>query len=269
MENKNNREWSCKDDVKLNFTIGCSNGCLYCYAKAGYVKNGWYARHGYLPCEWSNERIRFEVLRQPIPKKLHGKEAMFPTTHDITPFNLNHSLFMMKKAFDADMILTVVSKPRFNCIKTICNEFENYKSNIIFKFTIGSTDSNILKFWEPNASNFDERLKSLKYVFEKGFKTSVSCEPLLDKNVDDIIEKLQPFTTETIWLGKMNKATKQLLSRNGYKKHINIETDEILKRADELLLWQSDDNFWKNIYQLYKDNDKIKWKGDLKKTLGI
>ncbi len=62
----------------------------------------------------------------------------------------------------------------------------------------------MLKFWEPNAPSFEERLRSLKYAYDKGYKTSISIEPFLDKDPYVLVEKLMPFTSKSIWIGKMN-----------------------------------------------------------------
>jgi len=48
-----------------------------------------------------------------------------------------------------------------------------------------------------------DRLQSLELAFRKGFKTSVSIEPFLDKNPLPLIMTVAPHSS-TIWLGKMN-----------------------------------------------------------------
>jgi DNA repair photolyase len=129
--------------------------------------------------------------------------------------------------------VTIVTKPHLDCVKAICAEFPDYKDKILFRFTIGSSDSNTLKFWEPNAPDFAERLESLKYAFSEGYQTSVSCEPMLDDNIGDVIDQVSPFVSDSFWLGKAN----QLRSRLAF----NGENDPITRRrADQLIEWQSD-----------------------------
>ena len=143
----------------------------------------------------------------------------------------------------------------------VINQFPNYKNQILFRFTIGSSDSAVLKFWEPNAPDFEERLAALKYAFDMGYKTSVSCEPMLDGNIDDLISKVSPYVTDSIWLGKMNHLNTRL-SINGFK------DQEILIRSKELMDTQTDDKIWR-IYNRYKDNPQIKWKESIKKVVGL
>ena len=140
-------------------------------------------------------------------------------------------------------------------------EFPDYKDKILFRFTIGSSDSNTLKFWEPNAPDFAERLESLKYAFSEGYQTSVSCEPMLADNIGDVIDQVSPFVTDSIWLGKMNQLSTRL-SLNGEKDALTIQ------KATQLEQWQSDGNI-KQLYSQYKDNPLIRWKDSIKKVVGI
>jgi len=154
-----------------------------------------------------------------------------------------------------------VSKPHLDCIKALCAEFGWYKDKILFRFTIGSKDSNTLLCWEPNAPDFAERLESLKYAFSEGYQTSVSCEPMLDDNIGDVIGQVSPFVTDSIWLGKMNHLRGRLA--------LNGETDPVtMQKAEQLITWQSDENI-KQLYSRYKNNPLVKWKDSVKKVLGL
>jgi len=47
-------------------------------------------------------------------------------------------------------------------------------------------------------------LAGLQLAFYKGYKTSVSLEPFLDKDPIPLIIKVAPYITDTIWVGKLN-----------------------------------------------------------------
>jgi len=134
-------------------------------------------------------------------------------------------------------------------ITRICEKYSEYKSKILFRFTIGSTSSEILKFWEPNAPNYEERKQCLIYAFDNGFSTSVSCEPMLDLNVEKLVEELQHYVTDSIWIGKVNFLLKRL-------------------KTNGLVSSQSDENI-KLIYSQLSTNNKIKWKESIKKVIGL
>jgi len=40
-----------------------------------------------------------------------------------------------------------------------------------------------LKYWKPNAPDYKERLKALKYAHKKGYRTFVSLEPGMFRTV--------------------------------------------------------------------------------------
>ncbi|MCP3685921.1 MAG: hypothetical protein GY861_25015 [bacterium] len=118
-----------------------------------------------------------------------------------------------------------------------------------------------MKFWEPNAPDFSERLECLRIAHEYGFQTSVSCEPMLDNDVEQLVELVAPFITDSIWIGKANL----LLTRLKINGVLDAET---LAKANQLLEWQSDANILA-LYDKLKDNPQIKWKESIKEVVGI
>lgn len=110
----------------------------------------------------------------------------------------------MGKLLESNNNVLVTTKPCFSIIREIDNRFSKYKKSLQFRFTITSIDNNLLRFWEPNAPLFEERLESLRYAFDKKYKTSVSIEPFLDRKPQILINMIEPFCTESIWIGKMN-----------------------------------------------------------------
>jgi DNA repair photolyase len=239
-------EWSVKT---INFIAGCKNNCRYCYAKSMGIR---YKRN--TAGNWSTEVVRSNELTKRIPK--FSGPVMFPSTHDITPEHLTESITMLGNILKSGNSVLIVSKPNLECITKICETFSENKAEILFRFTIGSSDSNVLKFWEPNASSFEERLECLKLSYEMGYQTSVSCEPLLDKNVDELINQLSHYVTDTIWIGKPNL----LLSRTRVNGFGDSET---IEKCNDLMRWMTDPKFLYNLYSKYKDNSMIRWKHSL------
>ena len=233
-------------DKTINFITGCIHDCFYCYGKS----NGGRFKK-FTPDEWKNEKVRQHDLNKRIPK--YNGVVMFPSSHDITPEHLSESITMLDHILKSGNSVLVVSKPHIECIKKICDTFTEYKDKIKFRFTIGSTNSNILKYWEPFAPDFNERLACLQLCHGLGFQTSVSCEPLLQKNVDDIINQLSPYVTDTIWIGKPN----QLLARTKMNGHGDPET---IQKCNDLMSWIDDPKFIMDLYTRYKDNPMIRWK---------
>jgi DNA repair photolyase len=211
------------------------------------------------PFTWNREVLNQKALSKTF--RTRKGTIMYPSSHDITPQHLRENIMHLGKILAAGNQVLIVSKPHLDCVRSMCNTFNPFKENILFRFTIGSADSNVLKFWEPHAPDFDERLASLKYAFNAGYQTSISCEPMLDNRVDQIIEKVLPYVTETIWLGKPNKLIGRL-SMNGYK------NDKMTMERARRLMESLSDEYILNLYERYQDNPKIRWKDSIKKVLG-
>ena len=244
-------EWAV---ANANYLNGCSNDCKYCYSKDMAIR---FKRE--TPDTWKEEEVNWTAYN----KIIRGKRGyiMFPSTHDITPKHLDLAISYLARLLLYGNSVLIVTKPSLECIKSICDTFTDYKEQILFRFTIGSVDSNTLKFWEPYAPDYSERKQSLIYAYYAGFKTSISCEPMLDNNIQAVIEDLSKYVTDAIWLGKMNFVLRRLRT-NGH-------TDELtLKAANQILSWQSDDEI-EALYNKYKDNPMIKWKESIKKVVGL
>ena len=245
------QEWASKT---ANFISGCGHDCKYCYAKSMAVR---FKRK--TPDSWRIEEVNHGKLKAHFKKR--PGYIMFPSSHDILPANLNYSLQFMDMLLKEGNHVLVVTKPHLMVVQEFCRKFENIKDQILFRFTISSSNPETLKFWEPGAPSIDERLQTLKFAYSEGFQTSVSCEPALDTNTAELVEILLPFVTDAIWIGLPNRL-KASLKLNG------ADDQETLERADDLMKAQSGD--WvKHLYDKYRDNPKIKWKDSIKKIVGI
>jgi len=246
------KEWS---NYSVNCVSGCSHDCKYCYAKSMAIQ---YKRM--TSNTWKDEKVNTAALSKEYSNQLPDR-FMFPSTHDITPTNLSACIQLLYNLLTPGNEGVIVTKPHFECIQALCEVLPLFKNQFIFRFTIGSSNSNTLKFWEPGAPEFEERLGSLKYAYSKGYQTSVSCEPMLDDNIQDVVEQVMPYVTETVWIGKPN-LLKSRLSLNG---HTDNDTR---KRADSLLRSLSDQYIW-SLYSLYRDDPRIRWKDSVQKVLRI
>jgi hypothetical protein len=129
---------------------------------------------------------------------------MFPTSHDIFPEILDECITVLRKVLEAGNSVLITTKPHFDCIKRICTELEEYKDQICFRFTITSiSDATLIKY-EPYAPLTTERYLAVKKAYNRGFKTSLSIEPFLDRDPLRIINFYNPIISDTIWLGLMS-----------------------------------------------------------------
>jgi len=246
-------EWA---DVEVNCRLGCSHGCRYCYARAIAAKRGLKD-----PGTWTSEETT--DVRERFFRQGSRLRVMFPTSHDITPENLPECVAAIQHVLEAESTgrVLLVSKPHVACIEAVCEQFREARERILFRFTIGSADDEVLRFWEPEAPPLDERLAALRLAYERGFATSVSCEPMLDTGVDKVIEAVRPLVTDSVWLGKPNKLEERL-RLNG------CDDDVTLARARKLLDDLDNAFIWR-LYQRYSDDRLIKWKESIKRVVGL
>lgn len=249
---KKNRvqDWSSKT---VNCCNGCSNGCLYCYARGEAV-----LRFGRLTDEqWKLGAVRERDVSRNYPKC--DQTVMFPSTHDITWDNFEACHTVLCKLVEAGNRVLVVSKPRPELVSILCDAFEDYKDRIAFRFTIGASSEDLLSFWEPGAPDFADRKESLIHAFAGGFWTSVSMEPMLDSdNLPKLIEELRPFVNWRIWIGTMNHAWY-------IRKYQNPAIDAAFARIEE---GQTRERL-QPIHHRYRDDVLIRFKSDFLLKLGL
>ena len=166
----------------------------------------------------------------------------------------------------SDNKVLIVSKPNPKCIKKLVKELKPYKDNVMFRFTIGTSNNKVLKLFEPNAPSYKDRERSLIMAFNAGYRTSISMEPILcasDLAISTIIT-LQPYVTDSIWIGKLNKADLRVDQSR--------MTDKVTLGLESLLLWQNDDNCICELVRLIQEceeieQQKIQWKDSIKEVL--
>jgi hypothetical protein len=199
------------------------------------------------------------------------------------------SQIVLKKLIVVGNRVLLVSKPRNAFIAKICDDYKSYRNNILFRFTIGSTNDHILSFWEPDAPSYDERKSALEYAFKSGYRTSVSIEPMLDPdNIEELVDDLAPFINQSIWIGTMNhlwyfdideKDVKTEAGSIRVERNLNYFGESMAKKirfARQIILQgQSPENL-KKIYDQLKDkkiednsSQLIYWKSDIKNVLGL
>ena len=241
-------------DQTVNCIRGCKCDCLGCFAA-----DRAYRFKEKAPGQWKVEVLNERAYNAKVPKG--HKLTMFPSTHNISPEFLGPCEDKIQQILDSGSDILIVLKPWLEVVESICTKFEAKKDRIIFRFTIGSTDNDVLKFWEPGAPAFEERMACLQYAFEHGFETSVSCEPWWGGDIDSLISTLRPFVSDSIWIGKMNRG-KARMKNNG---HWNPQTEA--KYNELMSIWYADDNI-KAIYDRYKDDPLIRWKESIAKVVG-
>jgi DNA repair photolyase len=247
------KEWA---DYNVNCFKGCHNNCRYCYAKMMAKRFG-----RSTDSSWKTMHVRKDIMNKTF-RKFNGR-VMFPSSHDIIddPKVKQVCFNVIEKLVEANNEILITTKPSFNVTKEIMDRFEEFKEQIQFRFTITSNNDKLLAFWESNAPLYEERLKSLKYAFKNDFKTSVSMEPFLDYQPQELVRIISPFITESIWIGPMN-----YMARNNINKKDIAQFEETRKNYEIENLARIYEDL-KNIPSIrFKDSMMIRLKLPIKNT---
>lgn len=270
------REWS---GTQVDIQRGCENNCLYCFAAFDCVHRFKRCTAEQWACPVINQKkvdAKYPLYKdEPAPSDFSGKEekslttrgfrkaqpVMFPSRHDITTLNVNECLCVLKKLLDADNNVLIVTKPHWNVVPLMCEALLEYRRQIVWRFTIGSTSDETLKFWEPGAAGFQERLSCLQYAFQKGYETSVSCEPCLDGLAAEYVYAATvEYITDSFWIG---------LLRN-FKSRVDLKDvayEQIAKFIRPLQIFNDSKMCVNALYELFKDKPYIKWKDSIRKII--
>ena len=244
------KEWAV---AEINCTVGCPHNCRYCYARLAALDKGLINS----AADWSQSRLVDEEVHRDRP--LYPGQVMFPTAHDIVEENLDEALEVIDRLVAAGNKVLIVSKPSLSCIEQICTRLYQRRRQILFRFTITARDCDILRFWEPGAPAYQERLDSLRLARERGFQTSVSIEPILDlKDLNDMIGEIEEFVSHSIWVGKMNRI----------EERVWIDSDEAAMEVERIRSEQHDQKI-KDLYNSLRDHPLIRWKESIKLVVGL
>ncbi len=166
-------------DYCINHIEGCSHGCRFpCYAyiikkRSGSIKN--YS-------EWLKPKIvenALELLEKEIPK-YYSKIKFVHLCFTTDPFMYGYSRI-------SDLTLKIIEKLNRNKIKcTVLTkgilpkkliDTSRYSIKNEYGITLVSLSNNFKEKYEPYSAPYSQRIKSLKYLSQKGLRTWVSIEP--------------------------------------------------------------------------------------------
>jgi len=167
-------EWAC------NFYVGCSNGCEYCYCKKGILKYVMGMDKPQLKKCFKDEQQALEVFEKELKANLselqkHGLFFSF-TTDPMLPETIELTKNAIAKCLENGVPVKTLTKVEKIDSWFIDNYFIHAHNDVIaFGFTLTGHDE-----LEPNASTNQERIEAIKKLYDAGFKTFASIEPIID-----------------------------------------------------------------------------------------
>jgi DNA repair photolyase len=168
----------------VNFYVGCSNDCDYCYCKRGLLGHAMGAPIPTLKKCFDGHSpygVFIRELHERIePLRRHGlffsftTDPLLPETQDLT----NAAVLYAVNQGVPCKILT--KRADFK----VLDSFEPFKHLIAYGFTLTGMDE-----LERNASTNTERIERMADLHRKGFKTFASIEPII--NLDESGEMIR------------------------------------------------------------------------------
>lgn len=164
-------QWAC------NFYVGCSNGCEYCYCKKGILAGAMGQDKPQLKKCFRDEYHALEVFEQELKQNLDSLRAcglFFTFTSDpMLPETNILTYRALDLALDHNVPVKVLTKSTYGLHRL--NWECTRKRRIAFGFTLTGHDE-----LEPNASPNAERVAAMRKLYNAGFRTFASIEPIID-----------------------------------------------------------------------------------------
>jgi DNA repair photolyase len=199
-------------DYCINHVEGCSHGCKFpCYAMIMKKRCGVIKDYN----DWIKPKIvsnALELLDKEIPK--------YKDKIKVVHLSFTTDPFMYKQKEVSDLSLKIIerlNKDNIRCTVLTKGVYpeeladtEKYGKNNEYGITLVSLDKTFKERFEPFAAPYEERVKSLKKLHDKGLKTWVSMEPyptpnLVDQKLEKILNKISFI--DKIVFGKLNYNT--------------------------------------------------------------
>lgn len=252
------REWA---ETTINIQRGCEHDCRYCYARWDAVtRRKQCARH-----IWKDPHI-FADRVEANYRLLKGR-IMFPSTHDITNRNIAECLVVLRKLLEVGNEVLIVSKPDYDVVALMVESLRRYQHRVAFRFTIGSTQNDVLAFWEAWAPSFESRIKSLSCAYLDGYMTSVSCEPYLDAWPQHVYEACRDYLSDIerfdgaggIWFGKLRNWAARV--------DLTGATDEQIAKYVTPLRAAQNDAFVRGLVRTLDGRKFVRWKDSIREVI--
>lgn len=218
----------------INIYTGCNHGCIYCYAPNVLHKTKEQFQEVQVR-EGIVEAVKDQLKRENIRGKLiHLCFTCdpYPAEIDTTP-----TREIIKAVKDAGNFVQILTKGGFRAER----DFDLLDGRDWFGVTL-TTQTDLIKYYEPNAASFGERIASLLRAHKKGIRTWVSLEPVIDpKTVYRTIStgffidlfkigKLNYMKTDINW-AEFGTEAERLCKYNGRNCYIKTDLREEMEKA--------------------------------------
>jgi len=175
-------------DYCLNPYVGCSHGCIYCYAT--FMKR--FRNH---PEEWGSfvdVKVNFaDVLKKEISRKRIGLVAIGTVQDGYQPIEAKYRLTRQSIEILNERNFPFEILTKSNLVVRDIDLIKSNKSASV-EMTITTTDDKIRRIFEPQASSVQGRLLALEKLLNNNIETAVFFGPVLPY-FSDSSEQIRKF----------------------------------------------------------------------------
>lgn len=193
-------------DYALNPYLGCSHGCLYCYAKM-------YTRLSSIVDSWgcvvAVKRNLLDILTVEVRKLERGSVCVGTITDPYQPIEALYKLTRSSIDILARYGFRVSVQTKSSLVLRDVDVFKKYGGAVDVGLTITSAaDDSPLRIFEPFSSPPSARMRALKKLSEAGVKTWIFYGPVIPGYNDDVDEvskiiKLASETKSLLYIDKL------------------------------------------------------------------
>ena len=199
------------DGWSLNFAVGCTHGCPFCYVDEIHKRFG-QGRYGEVVLEkWGDYLVLPENLDDAIEKtpwrRWAGKEVMMSSTHDpYLPTLAPAARKLLEHALPAGVKICLQTRS-FLVTKDL-DLLAKYRGQVRLQVSIATMDRDFARLIEPRVPSPEARLEVLRQAREAGLDVGVILAPIFPPLrirpdvVDDLTrsaEALKPLRPDHIY----------------------------------------------------------------------
>jgi DNA repair photolyase len=140
-----------------------------------------------------------------------GLWVQSPSGHDLYPQIVEHASEQFVELLNKTPCnLLIHSKPSLSVMQCLAHNLYPWRDRIMFSFTIGTANAEVMKIVETMAPELDERVAALEHVYKAGFQVGVGCTPALDIFVEDTYQLVRPWLRGPFRVGAVYGAENEL-----------------------------------------------------------
>jgi DNA repair photolyase len=187
-------------DLALNIYIGCSFGCIYCFAPNVLKKDRKEFHEAVKVRDRILEKLESDCQMNLLEgRKVHACFTCDPYQDIDIELQTTREVLKMFKKYNINF--QILTKGGMRAMR----DFDLYKSGDSFGTTLTMLPMNqYQEFWEPKAAEPSSRFEAMFIAHDKGIKTWASLEPVIyPDEALEIIRITHPYT-DLFKVGKMN-----------------------------------------------------------------